>query len=101
MAVTPWPTSGEFVEAIQNPAISFVDPELKATAPATDRLGLPLVTSGQFAYVFKLNGADGAGAQAVRCFRGFLGDREQRYQAIDHHLDKALIPTLASVVRHK
>lgn len=96
MTVTPWPTSRDFVEAIQNPVISFVDPELKATAPATDHLGMPLVTSGQFAYVFKLNGANGAGAQAVRCFRGFLGDRKQRYQAIDDHLDKVSIPTLAS-----
>lgn len=84
------------MEAIQNPAISFVDPELKATTAATDRLGMPLVTSGQFAYVFKLNGANAASAQAVRCFRGFLGDREQRYQAIDDHLDKVSIPSLAS-----
>jgi hypothetical protein len=84
------------VEAIQNPAISFVDPELKATTPATDRLGMPLVTSGQFAYVFKLNGANAASAQAVRCFRGFLGDREQRYKAIDDQLDKVSIPSLAS-----
>lgn len=96
MAATPWPTSRDFVEAIQNPAISFADLELKATAPATDRFGMPLVTSGQFAYVFKLKDTNGAGAQAVRCFRGFLGDREQRYQAIDDHLDKVSIPALAS-----
>jgi hypothetical protein len=95
MEAAPWPASRDFVEAIQNPAISFVDPELKATTPATDRLGMPLVTSGQFAYVFKLNGANGAGAQAVRCFRGFLGDRDRRYQAIDDHLDKVSIPSLA------
>jgi len=96
MAATPWPTPREFSEAIQNPVISFVDPELKATTPATDRLGMPLVTSGQFACVFKLNEANGASAQAVRCFRGFLGDREQRYQAIDDHLDKVSIPSLVS-----
>jgi hypothetical protein len=96
MAAAPWPASRDFVEAIQNPAISFVDPELKATTAATDRLGMPLVTSGQFAYVFKLNGANAGSAQAVRCFRGFLGDREQRYQAIDDHLDKVSIPSLAS-----
>jgi hypothetical protein len=95
MAVTPWPTSRDFVEAIQNPSISFVDPELKAASPAIDRLGMPLVTAGQFAYVFKLNGGNAANAQAVRCFRVFLGDREQRYQAIDDHLEKVSIPSLA------
>jgi hypothetical protein len=91
MAAIPWPTPREFSEAIQNPAISFVDPELKATTPATDRLGMPLVAAGQFACVFKLNEANGTSAQAVRCFRVFLGDREQRYQAIDDHLDKVSI----------
>jgi len=94
MAAAPWPASRDFVEAIQNPALAFVDPELKALTPAIDRLGMPLVASGQFAYVFKLNSANG-GAQAVRCFRGFLGDREQRYQAIDDHLNKVSIPSLA------
>src|SRR5262249_1344449 len=63
--------------------------------PATDGLGMPLVASGQFAYVFKLNSINGARAQAVRCFRGFLGDREQRYQIIDNHLNKVSIPSLA------
>jgi hypothetical protein len=96
MAATPWPTARDFVEAIQNPVISFVDPELKATTPATDRLGMPVVAAGQFAYVFKLNEANGASAQAVRCFRGFLSDREQRYQRINYHLDKVSIPSLTS-----
>jgi hypothetical protein len=57
---------------------------------------MPMVTSGQFAYVFKLNDVSGMGAQAIRCFRGFLGDRQQRYQAIDRHLDKTPLPCLAS-----
>jgi|SRR5579871_4873971 len=96
MTPQQWPASRDFVEAIQNPAIAFIDPELKVTIPAVDRLGMPLVTAGQFAYVFKLNYANGAGAQAVRCFRGDVGDREQRYKAIDDHLNKMSIPALAS-----
>ena len=60
-----WPAARDFSEAIQNPFVSFVDPELKATTPVTDRLGMPLVAAGQFAYVFKLKAQDGA-ALAVR-----------------------------------
>jgi hypothetical protein len=54
--------------------------------PAVDRLGMPLVTSGQFAYVYKLKSVNGGGDFAVRCFRGYLGDRDQRYRAIHEHL---------------
>ena len=47
---------------------------------------MPLVTSGQFAYVYKLKSMNGNGDYAVRCFRGYLGDRDQRYRAIQEHL---------------
>ena len=47
---------------------------------------MPLVTSGQFAYVYKLKSTNGDGDFAVRCFRGYLGDRDQRYRAIQEHL---------------
>ncbi|HET9713106.1 MAG TPA: hypothetical protein VFP64_14525, partial [Pyrinomonadaceae bacterium] len=42
--------------------------------------------SGQFAYVYKLKSRNGNGDFAVRCFRGYLGDRDQRYRAIQEHL---------------
>ncbi len=47
---------------------------------------MPIVTSGQFAYVYKLKSMDGNGDFAVRCFRGYLGDRDQRYRAIQEHV---------------
>jgi serine/threonine protein kinase len=96
MLTEVWPSSREFVEAIQNPILCFSDPVLKAASPALDRLGMPLVAAGQFAYVFKLNLPNASGAQAVRCFRGYLGDRAQRYEAINHHLDAVSVSTLAS-----
>lgn len=87
-ATTPrnWPSARYFTEAIQCPAICFSHPALRATLPAVDRLGMPLVTSGQFAYVYKLKSTNGGGDFAVRCFRGYLGDRDQRYRAIQEHL---------------
>lgn len=90
-----WPSSREYVEAVQNPALSFQDPDLKTSTAAIDRLGMPFVTSGQFAYVFKMNNGNGK-AQAVRCFRGGVRDREDRYQRISDHLNKAPAPYFAS-----
>ena len=78
-----------------DPALSFQDPDLKTSVAAIDRLGMPFVTSGQFAYVFKMNTGNGK-AQAVRCFRGGAGDREDRYQRINDHLNKVSAPYFAS-----
>jgi len=90
-----WPSARAFAEAVQCPAVCFEEPTLKGMLPAVDRLGMPLVTSGQFAYVFKLNAQQqGGGALAVRCFRGFLGDREERYRALDAHLNSRRVAAL-------
>jgi len=89
-----WPSARQFAEAVQCPALCFEEPGLKGMLPAVDRLGMPLVTSGQFAYVFKLNPPQGGDSVAVRCFRGFLGDREERYRALDSHLNARRVPAL-------
>jgi hypothetical protein len=90
-----WPTARHYAEAVQCPLVCFEEPSLKRMLAAVDRLGMPLVTSGQFAYVFKLNPGDGGGdALAVRCFRGFLGDRQERYRALDAHLNAHRIGAL-------
>ena len=85
-ALRYWPSARHFTEAIQCPSVCFAHPLLRNTLPAVDRLGMPLVTSGQFAYVYKLKSMNGSGDFAVRCFRGYLGDRDQRYRAIQEHL---------------
>ena len=104
MAVSPsqtgtipryWPSARYFTEAIQCPSICFSHPLLRRTLPAVDRLGMPLVTSGQFAYVYKLKSTNGTGDFAVRCFRGYLGDRDQRYRAIQEHLQTAPVSYLS------
>lgn len=81
-----WPSARHFTEAIQCPSVCFSNSLLRETLPAVDRLGMPLVTSGQFAYVYKLKSPGAEGDFAVRCFRGYLGDRDQRYRAIQKHL---------------
>ena len=90
-----WPSARYFTEAIQCPSICFTHPHLRNTLPAVDRLGMPLVTSGQFAYVYKLNSMNDNGDFAVRCFRGYLGDRDQRYRAIQKHLGSSPVSYLS------
>lgn len=90
-----WPSARYFTEAIQCPSVCFSHPLLRNTLPAVDRLGMPLVTSGQFAYVYKLKSMNGGGDFAVRCFRGYLGDRDQRYRAIQEHLTTSPVAFLS------
>jgi hypothetical protein len=82
-----WPSSRDFVEAIQNPKSAFRNPELRECQPALDRFGMPLVASGNFAYAFKLRDTVTGKATGVRCFRGFIPDRDKRYSLIDVHLN--------------
>ena len=89
-----WPSARHFTEVIQCPAVCFASPVLQNTMPAVDRLGMPIVTSGQFAYVYKLKSITGHGDYAVRCFRGYLGDRDQRYRAIQDHVQSLPVPCL-------
>lgn len=56
---------------------------------------MPIVTSGQFAYVYKLKSSNGNGDFAVRCFRGYLGDRDQRYLAIQEHVQSSPVHCLS------
>jgi hypothetical protein len=86
-----WPSARSFNEAVQCPGVCFSDPSLRLTQPAVDRLGMPLVTSGQFAYVW-LRSTNG---DVTRCFRGYLGDRDQRYRAIEKHLRRFPLAVLS------
>ncbi|HEX6284320.1 MAG TPA: hypothetical protein VFZ71_05570, partial [Pyrinomonadaceae bacterium] len=90
-----WPSARHFTEVIQCPSVCFTNAALRNTLPAVDRLGMPIVTSGQFAYVYKLKSLNGGGDFAVRCFRGYLGDRDQRYRSIQQHVRSWPVPCLS------
>lgn len=91
-----WPSSHDFVEAIQNPRLAFRDAELRDCDPAIDRFGMPLVAAGNFAYAFKLRDTTNKRATGVRCFRGYIPDRDKRYSFIDAHLNAHPSPHLTS-----
>ena len=74
------------MQAIQNPAVAFQDPELKSCTVKTNPLGMPVVSSGGFALTFCLIQPDGQ-RWAVRCFHNPVPDRQQRYDAISRFLE--------------
>ena len=90
--MSTWPTGGDYVEALQNPQVNLWDPVLRSASPALNRLGLPLVTSGNFACVFKMNA--GEKQYAVKCFTVRVADREARYRLLTDYLRYCRLPFL-------
>lgn len=91
-----WPSPRDFVEAVQFPHHCFSRPDLQKTTPAVDRLGLPRVASGQFAYVFKLLKSESGKAVAVRCFGRYVKERGRRYEILSSYLARASVTALAA-----
>jgi len=85
-----WPTPQEYNEAIQDPALCFSDPELRAGTPDLTPLGLPRAYSGSFASVYRMH--CGSREWAVRCFLREYADQQERYSAISGHLARAKLP---------
>jgi hypothetical protein len=86
---TTLPRGAAYMEALQDPATAFADPDLARATPALTPLGLPRPISGNFASVFRLDATDGSGrAWAVRCFTRSFDDMARRYAAIGEHLAK-------------
>lgn len=82
-----FPSATAYMEALQDPASCFADPELAAGAPALTPLGLPRSVSGNVATVFRVDCPTGR-SYAVRCFIRSFEDEERRYRAIGTHLDR-------------
>jgi hypothetical protein len=79
-----FPSADRYNEAVQNPALYFVDPEVKRRLVQTDELGLPEVLSGGFAFTYRFTGA-GSDA-AVRCFHREIPELFERYRSISAFL---------------
>jgi hypothetical protein len=81
MAVlTALPDGSRYNIAVQNPAVAFRDPRLKAGRPTRDRLGLPAVSSGGFAVAYRLETP--TGTWAVRCFTRLTDGLDHRYAKV-------------------
>ncbi len=86
-----WPMSQDFNEAMQNPRLSFSDPDLKTGDTVVGAHGMPLPRSGNFADVYQLRGADGR-EWAVKCFTRPVTGLGDRYAAITASLAEANFP---------
>lgn len=86
-----WPISQDYNEAIQNPATSFADPDLRGGEVAVGPLGLPLPRSGNFADVYQFTDRHG-GKWAIKCFTRHVPGLQERYTKIDAHLRQAKLP---------
>jgi WD40 repeat protein len=86
-----WPLSQDYNEAIQNPASSFADPELRTGQAVTNALGMPMPRSGNFADVYEFQGASGA-KWAIKCFTREVPGLRERYSEISKHLLQVKLP---------
>ncbi len=82
-----FPSGAAYVEALQNTALCFDDPELKGARVALDKLHRPRAISGNFASVFSVTAANGR-RYAIKCFTREVSDQEVRYRAVSDHLAK-------------
>lgn len=81
-----WPTQVEYQDALQNPALCFVDPLLRTCVPLDlSPFGLPSPISGQFANVYRMQSPDGR-LWAVKLFLRHLSGRTVHYRALQTHL---------------
>ena len=92
----PWPSATEFTDAIQNPGICFRgNPELAngqvAVYDRGGRAGMPVVASGQFACVYKVD--TGNREVAVRCFTKEVKDQQKRYGWLHDYLQAVRPPS--------
>jgi hypothetical protein len=85
-----WPTPQDYNEAVQNPRLTFADPELQMGCPELTQLGLPRAITGNFASVYKFHCHQRI--WAVRCFLRSFHDYERRYAAISDHLSRLRLP---------
>lgn len=86
-----WPLSQDFNEAIQSPASSFADEELKSGEVALGPLGIPIPRSGNFADVYQITTKAGR-KWAVKCFTRRVTGLQERYARIDEHLSRVRLP---------
>jgi hypothetical protein len=87
-----WPLSQDYNEAIQDPAQSFSDPELRGGQPTLNALGLPMPRSGNFADVYEVHCPATGNKWAVKCFTREVPGLQPRYAAIGEHLAKLKLP---------
>ncbi len=79
-----WPAPTDFRDAVQNPENCFEVQDLAQGTASVTRMGTPMVFSGNFACVFRLETP--GGNVAVRCFTREVKDQQERYGHLSSYL---------------
>lgn len=90
-----YPLISEYVEAIKAAEDNFE--ELSYLRPVMDENGLPVMTSGNFAVVFKMKDERDEKYYAVKCFTKEQEGREEAYHQITEELKNVSSPYLTSI----
>lgn len=96
--ILAYPTVGQYTEAIRDSAKTpdeYFD-KLKHLRPVLDSNGEPIMSSGNFAVVFKMQNEYGK-QYAVRCFHRVQKGREKNYKLICEELAKVSSPYLSPI----
>ena len=80
-----YPLISEYVEAVRNAEDNF--DKLRNLRPVTDGNGNPVMTSGNFAVVFKMQDERNDKLYAVKCFLKDQPNRAENYRMIAEELD--------------
>ena len=87
-----WPTANDYDDVVQNLRHSMSDEELRAGQAALDDQDLPMVWSGSFASVYRINCPATGKSWALKCFTRAVTTRQERYRHIAAHLQAARLP---------
>ena len=90
-----YPLISEYIEAIKSAEDNFK--ELSYLRPVLDDDGLPVMTSGNFAAVFKMKDERDGKIYAVKCFTKEQQGREEAYHQIAEDLKDVDSPYLVSI----
>ena len=90
-----YPLISEYIDAIKSAEDNFE--ELSHLRPVLDNDGLPVITSGNFAVVFKMTEERDGKCYAVKCFTKEQEGRAEAYHQITKELENVSSPYLTSV----
>ena len=90
-----YPLISEYIEAIKSAEDNFG--ELSYLRPVLGDDGLPLMTSGNFAVVFKMKDEQSGKFYAVKCFTKEQEGRAEAYRKIAKELEKVSSPYILSI----
>ena len=90
-----YPLISEYIEAIKSAEDNFE--ELSYLRPILGDDGLPMMTSGNFAVVFKMQDEQSGKLYAVKCFTKEQEGRNEAYQEIAKELKDVSSPFLVSI----